>query len=141
MARKIGTKSYYTKKLDALISQKVRSIGTCQRCGNKKGQMQCAHIISRTNRTLRWDLNNVLCLCPTCHFWAHQDPLGFTQLVQEFFPERYGYLWAHKDTLTQRSAKGLEELYEVLSGNYIEIEVPKKLYKEMRKIEELKETK
>jgi 5-methylcytosine-specific restriction endonuclease McrA len=113
---RIAKKSYYTTKLDSLISQRVRLVGKCQRCGGIRGKLECAHIVSRKNRTLRWDLQNVLCLCTACHYWGHQDPLGFTEFVRITFPERYEYLMANKDKLTRRTAKDLKELYETIRG-------------------------
>jgi hypothetical protein len=105
----IGSKKYYTNKLDKLISLKVRSKGKCERCG-RKDTLQPAHIISRNNRTLRWDIQNILCLCAGCHFWAHQDPLGFTDFVKTASPDRYKYLMEMKDVITKRSKKDLKEM-------------------------------
>lgn len=45
-------------------------------------KLQCAHIYSRTYRNTRWDLKNLLCLCSGCHFYAHKNPLAFTEIVQ-----------------------------------------------------------
>jgi hypothetical protein len=111
--RKIIKKSYYIRKLDALISKKVRSKGYCQRCGSKRG-LQTAHIISRKNKVLRWDLVNVLCFCPACHFWAHQDPLGFSEFIQLNFKDRYEYLMARKNTISHFTAKDYKELLETI---------------------------
>lgn len=108
---KLGTKSYYTHKLDDLLSKKIRSIERCERCG-KKDYLQCAHIISRKNRTLRWDMDNTLALCAGCHFWAHSDPLGFAEFVKTKFPIRYMRIMRLKDTTTKRTAKDLKALYE-----------------------------
>jgi len=110
-------KKYYIKKLDKLFSDKVRSIGKCQRCSKSNCRVETAHIISRKNKTLRWDDNNALCFCTTCHFWGHQDPLGFSLFVEKSCPKRYKYLMENKNRLTKRSAKDLKELLEKTAEN------------------------
>ena len=112
----LAKKGYYIKKLDSLISGKVRSLGFCQRCGERNKKLECAHIISRNNKTLRWDLQNTLCLCTTCHFWAHQDPLGFALFVEKKFPDKYKYLNLNKNKITKRSIKDLKELLDNSRG-------------------------
>lgn len=112
---KIGKKSYYKRKLDTYWSKYIRSGGFCQRCGEKNKRLEMAHIISRNNQTLRYNEDNLLCLCTTCHFWAHQDPLGFADFVKKDFPSRYKYLMKMKGKITKRSAKDLKELLEELN--------------------------
>lgn len=72
------------KKADTLFSQYVRvKVGHCERCG-KKDNLQVAHIITRDCKKLRYDEDNVFCLCAGCHlFWAHKKPLEFAEFVRE----------------------------------------------------------
>jgi 5-methylcytosine-specific restriction endonuclease McrA len=61
-------------KLDKLVAEIIRRKGKCERCG-KNQNLQCAHIYSRKNKWLRWDLENLMCLCGGCHlFWWHLEP-------------------------------------------------------------------
>lgn len=69
-------------KLDALWPKKVRELaGKCEYCGSKENL--CAHhIYSRSNKNLRWDIDNGICLCQKHHtdssiFSAHKTPLLF----------------------------------------------------------------
>ena len=110
----VGKKKYYIRKLDSYWSNKIRSLGYCQRCEKKGGRLEMAHIISRNNKTLRWDEQNLLCLCTACHFWGHQDPLGFSLFVGKRFPLNYKYLMFKKNEITKRSAKDLKEMVENL---------------------------
>lgn len=72
------------KKLDDLFAQKIKSIGFCQKCGKKEG-LQVAHIYSRSNKCIRWNEENAVCLCNGCHiFWAHKEPYEFIKWVSEF---------------------------------------------------------
>jgi hypothetical protein len=70
--RKISRKGIINK-LDKLISVQIRARGMCERCG-KKENLQCAHIYSRSYKHLRWEPENLICLCSGCHFWWHQNP-------------------------------------------------------------------
>ena len=73
-----------TKQLDTLWSRKIRSRDlVCARCG-KSGSTQAAHIFSRSNRMLRWDMRNGIGLCYYCHiYWAHRNPVEFVEWVRE----------------------------------------------------------
>lgn len=76
------SKSTMKNKLDKIFSLVVRKRGYCQRCNMVDYEkFQCCHIYSRANLAVRWTLNNALCLCAGCHFWGHQNPTEFTELV------------------------------------------------------------
>jgi hypothetical protein len=32
-------------------------------------------------------LDNLLCLCASCHFWSHKNPILFTEWVKKFLGE------------------------------------------------------
>ena len=94
--KKLST-SAWTRKLDKIVSEIVRSRGECVRCGKQDGTLQSAHIYSRSNLQVRWDFDNVVCFCAGCHFWAHKNPIGFTEWVREHLgPIKY-------ESLKQRS--------------------------------------
>lgn len=61
----------------------------CLKCDKPK-PLQAAHILSKgANGAIRFDLTNVIGLCMPCHiFWAHRDPSGFTDWIDELFPGR-----------------------------------------------------
>ena len=81
--------STWKNKLDALAREVVRKRGKCERCGNKD-TLQVAHIYTRTYKETRWDTLNLLLLCASCHFWAHRQPIEFTEFVKKYFgEERY----------------------------------------------------
>lgn len=85
------------KQADELFSKIVRSQGYCTRC-LRDTNLQCAHIVSRKNKHLRWDLNNAVCLDVGCHlFWAHKEPLEFSEWVRTNFPKEYEYLMREKE--------------------------------------------
>lgn len=71
------------KELDKLWSIKIRERdGKCLKCGNTSS-LQAAHILSRKNLNIRFDLENGLTLCIRCHlYWAHKEPIEFTKWVE-----------------------------------------------------------
>lgn len=66
-------------KYDATVSDLVREQADyhCQRC-HKHGRhgewrMDAAHIFGRRYQSVRYDLDNILCLCFTCHRIVDED--------------------------------------------------------------------
>lgn len=113
MARK-RTKTSINNSLDKLWSEIIRSKGFCERCG-KTENLQAAHIITRSNRMVRWDEFNGLCLCAGCHlFWAHKEPLEFSRFVEENYPGRVEYLLREKNKTIKRTIPDLLELEQSL---------------------------
>lgn len=87
---KTPTKKTLIKKLDTVMSQIVRSRGVCAKCGKGAEQvtLQCAHIFSRRNMSVRFDLRNLLALCYACHFhWAHKEPIQFYEFIEQYLGE------------------------------------------------------
>jgi len=71
-------------KLDKLFSEKIRSIGYCERCGlADKSKLQCSHIYSRSYLRLRWVKENATCLCAGCHLWWHKNPIEAIEWVSQ----------------------------------------------------------
>ena len=72
------------KRLDDLASEvcKKRAGYECEKCGSTK-VIQCHHIIPRTKWALRYDLENLICLCKFHHlYWAHKDATAFTAWIE-----------------------------------------------------------
>lgn len=108
------------KQCDVEFSKLIRAKGVCEKCG-KIESLQCAHVISRTNLTLRFDIFNGLCLCGGCHiFWAHRNPLEFTEWFKNTYPERYDYLMEVKDVLLKRKEADYLELLDNLKSRRFE---------------------
>ena len=57
----------------------IRDQNACRRCGIFVGEKggNCHHIIPKKRGLhVRWVLNNLVLLCPKCHFWYHSDPFA-----------------------------------------------------------------
>src|SRR3990167_7578217 len=76
-------------QLDRVFSLYIRNRDKrCLKCGTKEN-LQCAHIFSRTARSVRWNALNALTLCYKCHlFWAHKNPIEFTEFVKHYLGEQ-----------------------------------------------------
>ena len=61
-------------------SSKKRGGDRCEICG-AKGRLNSHHLFSRNRYSVRFDLANGICLCPRCHFSAHQSSLEFSRKV------------------------------------------------------------
>ena len=82
------TKKSLTRKLDKLCSNIVRARGICAKCGcDDYKKLETAHIFSRKYRSTRWHLLNLVCLCKSCHFWAHANPLLWGEFLREYLGE------------------------------------------------------
>lgn len=103
------TKTKMTKKLDTVWSEVVKKIAgyKCEVCGKDSSEckLNSHHIVGRTNRTLRWDLRNGVCLCSKHHKLgrqsAHEDPLWFKEWLEDERWEDVLYLYTQKDKITK----------------------------------------
>ena len=87
-------------KADKLFSEDIRSLGRCQLQGKDKIKcsdvLQCAHIIGRTNKRLRWDIRNALCLCSGHHWWYTNNPEAWREIIKKEFPDSWRYVNEHR---------------------------------------------
>ena len=98
--------------LDRLFSKLIRLGGKCKKCGRKEN-LQCAHIHSRRNFNTRWDEDNAVALCCYHHlFWAHKEPVQFSEWVKERMGEkRYNDLRIRANTPVKGQDLHLVEIY------------------------------
>lgn len=82
------------KQLDDLWSKLVkdRAGNQCEKC-HKTSYLNSHHIFSRQNKSVRWDLDNGICLCAGCHVLnrdsAHKSPLLFAEWVKSKRGEKW----------------------------------------------------
>jgi len=100
------TKKPKNNYLDTLWSKaiKERAGYKCEYCG-KEGRVNSHHIFSRSNHSVRWDLDNGICLCVSHHvfglFSAHKSPLEFADWIRE----RRGDEWYQKLRMKSKQIK------------------------------------
>jgi hypothetical protein len=92
-------------RLWALIV-KLRAGNKCEVC-EKKNYLNAHHVFSKSRRSVRYDLQNGLCLCSGCHSLtnesAHKDPSFIKKILGEipgYKPLRTKAWW---DNLYQRA--------------------------------------
>lgn len=114
--RKVS-KTTLRNKLDRLCSLIVRGRGKCERCGERNyEQLQCCHIFSRIYNATRWLLDNLLCLCASCHFWAHKNPILFAEWVKKHLgEEKYETLKEAHNQVTKYTTEDLQIKLRILT--------------------------
>ena len=109
--KKLTSLPVIRRRLFRLVSQICRENAneTCEVCGMKKGDLyngkpqrvEAHHLFSRhiKNSPLKWDLNNLICLCTRCHKTgeksAHKNPIYFGEWLRINKPEQYQYILDH----------------------------------------------
>jgi len=121
MSTRKPSKKTLTAKLDRICSKIVRSHGVCMKCGNSNYEkLQCCHIFSRTYRNTRWSFLNLLCLCSSCHFWSHRNPILFAEFVKDLLGDRYETLKQEAQKVKKWSVGEMEEMLETLEKSFEE---------------------
>jgi 5-methylcytosine-specific restriction endonuclease McrA len=119
MVRQLATteRKKIIKRLDKLAKEyaKERDNYVCQHCGVQctKSNAHGSHVIpvSSGNR-LRWDENNIKCLCFHCHMnWWHKNPTESGDWFKQKFPTRWKYLEKEKSKGLKKWT--IEELLEI----------------------------
>jgi len=112
-------KKTITNKLDRAWSIRIRDKGKCEYCG-KTESLNAHHIFGRSARSVRWDLDNGVCLCAGCHtfsskFSAHQTPLLFDEwIINSRGMEWYEKLKEKHQRIVKYTIQDLEEKLECL---------------------------
>lgn len=65
----------------------------CEFCGHHETK-QTHHIVSKFYRhsLLRWDPENLICLCPKCHFVWHKNPIETIKWLIKNKPASYEFI-------------------------------------------------
>lgn len=97
--KKPRKKSAIKRECDQLFSASVRALGYCELAGEAditcSGRLEAAHVVSRAIMGLRYDRNNILCLCSFHHRHYTQNPLAWAEVISRRFPEKYAYVQEH----------------------------------------------
>jgi len=117
------SKKSQIKKVDDLWSLlvKAKAKNRCEVCG-KQSPLNSHHIFSRSNKSVRWNDNNGVCLCVGHHvfgnFSAHKAPADFIEWIKEVRGEEW-----YKELRKKANTPGFPNLITV--REYLEIELKK----------------
>lgn len=85
-----------SRQADALFSRFIKerdrrcvAEGEATACG---GEYQCAHLLSRRYRLIRWNPDNAVTLCRNHHLFYTHRPLEWSVWMEENYPGRYEVL-------------------------------------------------
>ena len=95
----------------------------CEHCNKVEGRMECAHIYGRAAKSVRWSMDNAVCLCHYCHMKFTANPLEFTAWLEE--------------TLGQGHMEMLREKWQVLmkTNKQLRKEIAKHYREEFKKMD------
>jgi len=68
----------------------------CEHCQKVDARMECAHIYGRAAKSVRWSLDNALCLCHYCHRTFTANPIAFNDWCLELLGEGHMELLREK---------------------------------------------
>lgn len=78
---------------------------TCQATGwfghKCSGRMEWAHLFSRRFLSIRWDPDNFILLCNTCHRAFTERPPDWTEFIETKFPGRWDVLRTKLNTIVK----------------------------------------
>ena len=82
------------RKADTVFSNYIRTKAnwTCQRCGKHYDppttSLQCCHFHSRRKESVRFDIDNVQCMCYGCHAYIDSHPLEKVEYFKKILGEK-----------------------------------------------------
>ena len=90
MKKNKSTRSQLKRQLDTAWSQFIHARDkVCQKCGGTSG-LSAHHLVKRSNLALRWEEDNGLLLCFTCHIHqAHENSLMFAEWLRNTLGKKF----------------------------------------------------
>lgn len=108
------------RKLDKLFSLWVRRIGYCQLAGldgiKCSPQLQCMHIETRGNLTLRFDPMNAICGCSGHHVFYTYHERRFKEIIKKHFRTQWNWVEKHQNERTNYTIEDYQRMIEKFSG-------------------------
>lgn len=103
--------SSHMRQADAIFSQLIRERDKrCVNCGASR-RLECAHIISRSYKTIRTDPRNAVALCRECHRRFTEHPAEWHAWVEARWPGLWDEL--REQAMTYRRVDWKERIREL----------------------------
>ena len=109
------------KKLDVIFSQLVRERANfiCEACATNKrleqSTLDCAHIFSRRNLSLRFHPKGAVSLCRGCHMFYTENPFDWSDWCRDHFG---GDLLAELRLVSNQTVKWTKKQREEIYDHY-----------------------
>ena len=107
----------WVKKCDKIFSEaiKYRDHWRCVETG-ATDNLQTAHVISRSYKAIRWDMDNAMCLSARRHAWYTYHPIEWRAFCVKYLgKQKYEALEKKAREGRGWGEKGLKELYAKLT--------------------------
>lgn len=88
---------------------RLKANHVCESCGKLDGRKECAHIYGRAAKSVRWSLDNAVCLCHYCHMQYTANPLEFTAWLEQYLGEGHMQLLREKWQVLMKTNKLLRK--------------------------------
>src|SRR6056300_495769 len=96
---------------DKYFSDVVRARANyqCEHCHKSNSRMECAHIFGRRSKSVRWSLDNAVCLCHWCHRYFTENPLDFGQWLDNYLGNGHMVILREKHNSILKATKQVEK--------------------------------
>lgn len=105
------------KIADKLWSLIVRHVGHCEVCG-KTEHLNAHHFVTRRCSNLRWNVDNGVCVCPSCHLFSvqsfHKNPLFAFDFLNQVHPAAIPFLIA--ESKAEPKEINIEDMQHIIAA-------------------------
>ena len=103
-----------------VVRRKANS--TCEHCGIQ-GRMECAHIYGRSNKAVRWSMDNAVSLCHYCHRTFTGNPVDFHLWLLDYLGQGHMDILIEKKNMILKTNKILrKEISDHYRGEFRKME-------------------
>ena len=82
---------------------------TCEFSGKSDGRMECCHIYGRRAKSVRWSLDNLVCLSHYQHRYFTENPTEFTQWLETYLGKGHMDMLLEKKNVLMPTTKQLRK--------------------------------
>jgi len=122
-------KTHSSKSCDGLWRRIVKASGRCAICGRSDRQLHAHHLITKTARFFRHNVENGICLCARCHvaekgdivggvrrISAHGTPRFFQDWLKAKHPEKYDWWEKNRHAVLPGVKIDYDQVYDALKN-------------------------
>jgi hypothetical protein len=99
---------------------KARAGHRCEACGETSA-LECAHVVPRWHKGVRWDEENAFCLCHRCHVYFTGLPLEWIEWCRAKLGARYDALRAKVRIIVKHSKADKADICRNLASRLAEL--------------------